>query len=148
MSKLLKKRPKALTKRLLLNYSQKPKKTLWWKNCTPYLHILMANLTKPLGLSHYWVSFHWNTLTDVAHAYKKSEQPYKGTCKIALIFRGRPRSANWKAKGGKAQSAKWSLSEQLWRSDNCLSEFFYSHFDEITLKQVMRKWFRYDENVF
>lgn len=40
----------------------------------PYLYMLMANLTKPLGLGHYWVPFHPNMLTDAAHAYNKSEQ--------------------------------------------------------------------------
>lgn len=37
------------------------------------LPMLMANSTKPLGLGHYWVSFHPTMLTNVVHTYKKSE---------------------------------------------------------------------------
>lgn len=72
-------------------------------------------------------------LIDVAHAYKKSKQFYKRTCKIALIFRGRPQSALLKAEGGKIQSGK--CPKQLRSPGNCLSELFhYSHSNAIMLK--------------
>lgn len=56
--------------------------------------------------------FYPKLLIDVAHAYKKSEQLYKGTWNITLIFQGRIQLAHPKAEGGKTESNK--CSKQLW----------------------------------
>lgn len=80
----------------------------------------MAILTKPLGTLLGF--FYPNMLIDVAHAYKKSEQLYKGTWNITLIFQGRIQLAHPKAEGEKTKSSK--CSKQLWSRQLSFYKFF------------------------